>query len=161
MLHTHKQNFSREEIVLSDVRSSLCPNICSLRPNNNPSVWEKQRRRGVAMQLLTQLLRLKGQRPTCWRRESQGPRTPNLTSISSSLAAAWFRGYMTPTIPPLPPYSPPSTSRFSFSLYTREKIFCFSWALLHLLCLFPSLCATFSWRTCGFSVPSCLCTWPC
>lgn len=107
--------------------------------------------------LLTQLLRLRCQQPTCWRRESPGPRTPALAPVSSGPAEAPSRGYMTPSVPPLAPVSssssyfhlappaPPFLStpgRSPFASLGR-----FSPPLLLLLCLFlpgllPPLCAS-------------------
>lgn len=65
---------------------------------------------GGAVPLLTQLLRLRGQQPTCWRRESPGPRTPALAPVSSGPAGAAFHGYMTPNGPSPAPFSSPPDS---------------------------------------------------
>lgn len=66
------------------------------------------KKQGSSAALLTQLLRLRCQQPTCWRRDSPGPRTPALAPVSSGPAEASFRGYMTPSVPPPPPSPPPS-----------------------------------------------------
>lgn len=75
-----------------------------LKPFSGKKKQRQWRSRGAA--LLTQLLRLRCQQPTCWRRESPGPRTPALAPVSSGPAGAPSRGYMTPSVPPPPPPLP-------------------------------------------------------
>lgn len=95
--------------------------------------------------LLTQLHRLRGQQPTCWRRQSPGHGTPALAPVSSGPAGASLCWSMTPLVPALHPVSsspPPPPSSFHLaspdypSLSTPgRRSPCFSRLLLRLLCL--------------------------
>jgi len=117
-------------------------------------------KQGSRSALLTQLLRLRCQQPTCWRSESPGPKAPASAPVSSGPAAAPSRGYMTlsvppqPTSPPPPPPStwpPPSASfppSLSLSLLSCLLLGRFSPPLL-LLCLFqPRLLPSVSVSLC-------------
>lgn len=113
------------------------------------------------VQLLTQLLRLRCQQPTCWRSESPGPRTPALAPVSSGTAGDPSRGYMTLSVPPLPS----SSSSLHLAPPAPPSPLCLRWGAALLLPLAASLL-----HLCSFFVCVCLgsfflcvrvCCWAC